>query len=428
MMISEIIASPLYSGFAAGLEDRAQGEEDSVPQIRPTQILLNGEIDLSDAYGIRVQDISKRNYIQYGEVLFNNTNSTDLVGKSAVFASHFSAVCSNHVTRLRLKEGVEPEFVELVLNWLQQRRYFARLCTNFNNQAGVNIETLSTVRIPFPPAPQRRRLVAGMRSARAERRVKLAEADALLASLDDFVLDALGIAQTEDPRRAFAVRRGDMTGLQLSPSRYIPELQLFLNGLRSHPAVSRPLGTYVDINPQIDLSEVDGQEIVGFIPMKAVSDGATGDYTFEERPLDEVRKGYTPFEDGDILWAKITPCMQNGKSCIVEGLPNGTGFGSTEFHVLRVREQGILTEFVKEFISQRKLRQVATYAFTGSAGQQRVPSEFLVSLPFPKIRESLQVEIVEEIAETRAKARRLLAEAEAGWQEAKRWFENQLLG
>ena len=163
--------------------------------------------------------------------------------------------------------------------------------------------------------------------------------------------------------------------------------------------------------------------------MDAVSDGATGDFTFEERPIGEVRKGYTPFEDGDILWAKITPCMQNGKSCIVEGLPSGIGFGSTEFHVLRVLDKGIITGFVKEFVSQGILREAATNVFTGnSAGQQRVPAEFLASLPFPKIPESEQIEIVEEIAGIRAKARRLRGEAEGGWREAKGWFEEQLLG
>ena len=75
-LISEIISSPLTSGFAAGKGSRAQPGEKSVPQIRPTQILLDGEIDLSDAYGIRIEDISDRHYLQKGEVLLNNTNST----------------------------------------------------------------------------------------------------------------------------------------------------------------------------------------------------------------------------------------------------------------------------------------------------------------------------------------------------------------
>ena len=267
-----------------------------------------------------------------------------------------------------------------------------------------------------------------MDAARSERKAKLAEADALLASVDDFVLDALGLTPPlEDTRRAFAVKRGEMSGFQLSPARYTPDLQTFLKTLDSQPSVSHSLGTYVDVNPKVDVSFLGDHETVGFIPMDAVADGATGDYSFAEKPLAEVRKGYTPFADGDILWAKITPCMQNGKTCIVEGMPHGIGFGSTEFHVLRVRDPEILTEFVREFISQRSLRQIATRAFTGSAGQQRVPAEFLAKLPFPRLSKSQQTEIVEEIAVIRAKARQLRLEAEASRQEAKRWFENQLL-
>ena len=190
-LISEIIARPLISGFAAGKDNRAQSGEDSVPQIRPTQILLDGEIDMSDAYGIGVKNVSERDYLQSGEVLFNNTNSTLLVGKSAVFREPVAAVCSNHVTRLRVREGIEPAFVEMVLNLLRQEGYFARLCTNFNNQAGINTATLASVRIPLPPASQREKLIDMMAAARAERKAKLAEADALLAGIDDFLLDAL---------------------------------------------------------------------------------------------------------------------------------------------------------------------------------------------------------------------------------------------
>ena len=172
VVISEIVFDPLASGFAAGKGSRAQLGDASVPQIRPTQILPDGEIDMSDAYRIPIEDISDSDYLRDGEVLFNNTNSTALVGKSAVFREPDPTVCSNHVTRLRLRDGIEPEFVAAVLNMLQQRRYFARLCTNFNNQAGVNARVLVTVRIPLPPTSQRKTLVGAMESARAEREAK----------------------------------------------------------------------------------------------------------------------------------------------------------------------------------------------------------------------------------------------------------------
>ena len=226
--------------------------------------------------------------------------------------------------------------------------------------------------------------------------------------------------------QCFAVKRGNLEGFSLSVSLHTPELRLYLKGLRRNPATTKPLSAYVDVNSPGDISGIGENDLVGFIPMQAVSDGATGEYTVTSRPLKEVSKGYTPFINGDILWAKITPCMQNGKSCIVDGLPNGVGFGSTEFHVLRVRAAGISREFVMEFVSQASLCRIATYAFTGSAGQQRVPATFLEALPFPELSEARQNEIVSSMKAARDEARRL--RAEAGWQAARRWFEEQLLG
>ena len=369
-----------------------------------------------------------RSQLEAGDILITITGR---VGSAAVVREeHLPANINQHVARLRVDlNRCRPEFLSEWLNCPAGQELSNRFVSGGTRPA-LDYGAVRSIRVPLPDTLEvQDKLMAAMDTARAERKAKLAEADALLDSLHDFVLDALGIAQQpQDSRKAFAVRLSGVVGLHLGPSRYAPELQTFLDKLREHPTASQPLDAYVDINPRVDSSGVDGQDLVGFIPMEAVSDGATGAYNFEERPLDEVRKGYTPFKNGDILWAKITPCMQNGKSCIVGGLPNGIGFGSTEFHVLRVRDRGVLTEFVKEFVSQRKLRQAATYAFTGSAGQQRVPAEFLASLPFPKLSERRQMEIVEEMESTRAKARRLRAESETGWQEAKRWFEKQLLG
>src|SRR5690606_30955161 len=150
----------------------------------------------------------------------------------------------------------------------------------------------------------------------------------------------------------------------------------FLKRLSGNPAATKPLSAYVDINPQVDVSGLSTCSLVSFVPMEAVDDGATGRVRLQSRPLAEVKKGYTPFAEGDILWAKITPCMQNGKSCIARGLQNSIGFGSTEFHVFRVRDSEVSAKFVWEFLSQESLRRVATFAFTGSAGHQRVPDTF----------------------------------------------------
>ena len=346
-----------------------------------------------------------------------------------VQSEHLPANINQHIARLRVNlNRCLPKFLSEWLNCPAGLALSNRPISG-GTRAALDYGAIRSIRVPLPPLAEQERLVAGMETARAQHKAMLAEADALLAGIDNFVLDALGITPLpEDNRRVFGVMRGAVNNQQLSPSNHAPELRILMDRLRGYPWATQVLREYVDINPKPELTDIDDQETVGFIPMPAVSDGATGEYTFTERPLEEVRKGYTPFADGDILWAKITPCMQNGKSCIVEGLPNGVGFGSTEFHVLRVRDDRVSKEFVKEFVSQKALRQVATYVFTGSAGQQRVPAEFLTNLPFPAIPREEQGQIVATIEDTRAEARRLLSEAETGWQEAKRWFEGQLLG
>ena len=213
--------------------------------------------------------------------------------------------------------------------------------------------------------------------------------------------------------QSFAVRRGQVEEQPLSVPLHKPEFSEFINALRNNPLGVSPLGARVEVNPRVDVSALPTGTSVGFIPMDAVSDQATGEYTIATVLLEEVNKGYTRFLNGDVLWAKITPCMQNGKSCVVTGLPNGVGFGSTEFHVLRPRTPEVSEKFVMEFVSQEKLRQFAVYAFTGSAGQQRVPAAFLESLPFPALSISRQHELVEAMDTARAERKAKLVEADA---------------
>ncbi|MBI2917758.1 MAG: hypothetical protein HYY01_07155 [Chloroflexi bacterium] len=122
--------------------------------------------------------------------------------------------------------------------------------------------------------------------------------------------------------------------------------------------------------------------MVSFVPMAAV-EAVTGRMdTSQARPYGEVKKGYTPFSDGDVLFAKITPCMENGKIAVAKGLTNGTGCGSTEFHVLRPIK-GIPGQLLMYYLFQDDFRKEARGHMTGTAGQLRVPARFLDESPFP---------------------------------------------
>lgn len=129
------------------------------------------------------------------------------------------------------------------------------------------------------------------------------------------------------------------------------------------------LGDIAIINPSTRGKIPDDNEMsVSFVPMTVV-DAITGTISnIENRKLSEVRKGYTYFENEDILFAKITPCMENGKSAIARNLQNEIGFGSTEFHVIKTTEN-ILPEWVHFYLRQRKYLKDAKNYMTGSVGQ-----------------------------------------------------------
>lgn len=147
-----------------------------------------------------------------------------------------------------------------------------------------------------------------------------------------------------------------------------------------------------------------------FVPMSAV-DEVMGEIAEPEiREIAEVRTGYTSFLENDVLFAKITPCMQNGKAAIARGLLGGRGFGSTEFHVLRAGPS-ILPEWLFLYIRAPFFLARAEAAFSGSAGQQRVPAEFLKVAPIPVPPLSEQRRIVAILEEARA-VRRLRRRAD----------------
>jgi len=125
--------------------------------------------------------------------------------------------------------------------------------------------------------------------------------------------------------------------------------------------------------PNIALCDTDK---VSFIPMPAVSeDGYLVDMTDEE--YGKVKKGFTYFENNDVLFAKITPCMENGKGAIVHGLTNGIGMGSTEFHVLRPIN-GISSPYWLLALTRMPIfRERAAKNMSGTGGQKRVSASYL---------------------------------------------------
>ncbi len=159
-----------------------------------------------------------------------------------------------------------------------------------------------------------------------------------------------------------------------------------------------PLPSAASINPPKRKIEATESQLAHFVPMACVQEEFSGIDVSTTRPLREVLKGYTFFQEGDVLFAKITPCMENGKLAVVPALEHRWGFGSTEFHVLRATEIA-LPKWIAHFVSQASVRRDAKRSMTGSAGQLRVTALWLneQELPIPPLAE--QARIIAKIEE-----------------------------
>jgi len=148
------------------------------------------------------------------------------------------------------------------------------------------------------------------------------------------------------------------------------------------------IGDVSEINPkESGLAKLSPDTQVSFIPMADVAVEATTVLSSQTRKLKEVVKGYTNFRQNDILLAKITPCFENGKAAIAGTLVNDLGFGSTEFIVIRCDPKKLLPPLLLLYVSDNYFRQGGRINMTGSAGQQRVPADFVrgYKIPLPPL-------------------------------------------
>jgi len=130
------------------------------------------------------------------------------------------------------------------------------------------------------------------------------------------------------------------------------------------------------LNPKAE--KYDDEFLVSFVPMPSVSTKSHMLDASDIRAYSDVKKGFTAFKENDVLFAKITPCMENGKAAIATQLENGIGFGSTEFHVFRPQNMDY-APFIYSLVHLPLFRKIAANNFSGAVGHKRVPKDFLSS-------------------------------------------------
>ena len=324
------------------------GEDDSdgsgVNVIRTTNFTNSGKLDLTNVVTRKIDQVKiDKKHLIPGDIILERSGGTaeNPVGRVVYFEAIGTFLFNNFTQLLRCKDGVNSLFVFYSLY-------------NYYHTHKSEIRSMGNK-------------TTGIQNLKMDKYWDIPIADASPELQDQFVC---------------LYKQADKSKFSDFKSRFIEMFGNPLSAEQKYPL--KRLADCVDINPrrpQLSLSDTDQ---VSFVPMPCVSEEG---YLQNVESVDygTVKKGFTYFEEGDVLFAKITPCMENGKGAIAEDLINGIGMGSTEYHVLREKPEVSNKYWILAFTRLPIFREDAAKNMTGTGGQKRVGesylSEFRIGLP-----------------------------------------------
>ncbi len=230
--------------------------------------------------------------------------------------------------------NLEIEYLNIYFKYI--KKYLSEIAPQ-SAQKNINLQQLAPTPIIVPPKEIQFRIISIFQKAYSLGKEKRLQASSLINSIEVTVQKKLDIEKTigSDRKKVFRICSKSLFD-RLDPSPY--QSNFFFHS--SHWRNVK-LSSIAWIDPRTDLLQFEEDAEISFVPMEAI-DESRGEVTKKYMKSVGGSKGYTKFKENDLLWAKITPCMQNGKSAIARGLVNGHGFGSTEFFVIRPRTPDIL--------------------------------------------------------------------------------------
>ena len=394
------------SGGATPLRAKEEQYTDSGIKFLRIQNITPIGFDFSDVKYITEKvhnNLLKRSQLAENDLLMTITGR---IGTSVVVTnSCLPANINQHIVRIRLKEGINPNFAAAYLNSNIGLLLSNRSVTGTTRLA---LDYESIKKIPFPVLRPEEQLSLSNEDSVSIREYteKILQADRLLNMCKDKVFASLNLHFREYSPALFSTSKlGDIRELGIYCNPHSNYLNDVFSKLRTNEFFVGHLEDFVEINPKTSRESLQDKTAVSFVPMTAVTE-KTNEIVYELKTYNEVKTGFTIFQKGDLLWAKITPCMQNGKSFVASNMPTDIGFGSTEFHVLRVRNtQQVYMPYLWVILSNEHILEAAQGMFGGSAGQQRVPDTFLKKIPIILPRYETQVELADQVFEALNKAK-----------------------
>lgn len=370
----------------------------------------------------------KASQLKRNDVLIAIVGAT--IGKVGIYDLNRAANINQAIAAVRLKKNSEisPDFLIAYLLSDMGQTYLEYLKRPVA-RANINLQEIASIGIPILTIDEQIRFVKHFNSSKSKYKSKLKHADGIIRMCKDNVFASLKLQFHEYRPALYSVSRlGDMQELGIYCNPHSDYLNDVFSKLRANKFFAGHLEDFVEINPKTNREDLQDKTAVSFVPMTAVTE-KTNEVVYELKSYSEVKTGFTIFQKDDLLWAKITPCMQNGKSFVASDMPTDIGFGSTEFHVLRATNtKRVYMPYLWVIFSNEHILEAAQGMFGGSAGQQRVPDTFLKKFPIILPPYEVQVELADQVFQALEEAKKMRAKAEYDWQTARKQFERELLG
>ena len=378
--------------------------------------LQNGEIDYRDlVYSSDEEDIAKYSLCP-GDLLFNRTNSAELVGKTAIYRGSVPAIYAGYL--IRIHPLVNPEYFNAVMNSQYAKQYCYYVKADSVSQSNINANKLGAFLIPIPPSNEQKSIskevsvflpiIFALQEHETKVKELCAEAKSKILDLairgklvpQDSADEPASVllerirADKEEQIKAGKIKRDKKESFIFrgEDNSYYEKIGDEVRCIDDQLPYVIPenwvwarLSSISIINPKQTLDE---NLLVSFVPMPLIEDGFRSNNTSEVRKWKEVRTGYTHFADGDIGVAKITPCFENRKSLVFHGLTNGYGAGTTELFIIRCNNQLIVPEYLLWLMKTKAFIDGGIQTFSSAVGQQRVSKEYIENslIPLPSVR------------------------------------------
>ncbi len=417
-----LTALPQYGANESGINRVASQQP---RYIRITDIDENGV--LKEGLGATAVVVEEHYLLENNDLLIARSGNT--VGKSYLHKANdvdYPCFFAGYMLRFKIDElMVSPDY----LFYFTQTSIYKKWVNAIQRPTGqpnINAEEYRTLPVPIPTNEIQEVVVERMKLAYKVKQEYERQAQALLDGIDAHLLEELGVTLPPEPENTLANRIFRTTWRQVMGGRLDPSYQRVILNFKSIKYPTRPLREVAFINPLTRFKGLSEDEEVSFVPMEAVGEDGSIDLS-NTRQLSQS-KGYTTFKENDLLVAKITPCMENGKTGVARKLKNGVGFGSTEFHVIREKTGEAKVDFLHHFFRTNFFRANSKFTFGGSAGHQRVPPEYFKGLAIPVPSTEHQEAIVKEIERRRNQAQTLRQQARHDFEQTKREIERLILG